>query len=113
LIIECSFNKSEATNYEELRSSREYQKLFRTLGPEDVVALISKGQNQMVFLHGYDHLSNGHEWEVLFSQRIRIKSGKGLCKTFEPKMLGNYAHQVGIELIGIKLFEAYYKQLGQ
>lgn len=112
-IIPVSFVKSEETNFDEIYNSREYHKLVKSMDPEDVICMASLGGNQLVFVHGYVKVETPGEspWMVLFSQRIRIKRGKGLSDVFEPKMLANYARQAGIELVGLKLFEEYYKEL--
>jgi hypothetical protein len=114
-IIACSFGKSEETNFDSAYYSREYHKLIRSMDPNDVICLASIGQNQLQFVHGYiEGKTKGRKsWMVLFSQKMRIKRGPGLADTFEPLMLANYARYVGIELIGIELFEEHFKHLRQ
>lgn len=114
-IIEVSFVKSEETNFDELWFSKEWGALIRSMGHNDVVCLASKMKNQLVFIHGYTKVTTTGErpWFALFSQRMRIKRGKGLSDEFETLMLGSYAHSCGIELIGLKLFEDHLKRLAE
>lgn len=111
-VIQVPFTKSEETNFAEALASRHYGALIRSLQGDDAIAFISQGQNQIVFIHGYDEVQDAkRKWRVLSSSRIRISRGSGLSSTFEPKMLANYAKQAGLELIGLKLFEEFYKNL--
>ena len=111
-IIQVPFTKSEETNFAEARSSRPYGDLIKSLQGDDAIAFISQGQNQIVFIHGYDEVEDAkRKWRVLSSHRIRITRGPGLSNVFEPRMLANYAKQAGLELIGLKLFEEFYKSL--
>lgn len=112
-IIPVSFGRSEETNFDSLYWEKKYHQLLKKMDPEDVICLASIGQNQLVFVHGYmqGKTKGKKPWMLLFSMRMRIKRGPGLSDTFEPLMLANYARQVGIELIGLKLFEEHYKHL--
>ena len=110
-IIGVSFQKSEATNFEEIRSGNKFGPLLRRLTDGDVICMVSKRLDQLVFVHGYEDLKNGSSWKLLSSRRIRVIRARGLSRQFEPKMLANYAKQAGIELVGIKLFEQYYEKL--
>jgi hypothetical protein len=112
-IIEVSFVKSEETNFDALWFSKEWGALIRSLDRGDVICLASKMKNQLVFVHGYTRVVTSGErpWMVLFSQRMRIKRGSGISDEFETQMLGSYARDCGIELIGLKLFEEHLKRL--
>lgn len=112
-VIPVSFSKSEATNFEELAVSREYGELIKSLSNNDTISLVSMQQDQIVFIRGYTEVKTSGEqpWLVLFSQRVRVRRGPGHSNAIEPKMLANYARDVGIELIGIKLLEEHYEHL--
>lgn len=121
-IIRVSFQKSEHTNFEELRKTRKWGKLLDSLGPDDVVCLVSTTETQLVFLSRYMEVSirNGtsKKWRLLPSQRVRVirekdEFGNPLLSTWEPKMVANYARQAGIELNGLRMFEDYYEKLTQ
>lgn len=115
LVVGVSFSKSEETNFDELYYSREHGALLRSLDAQDVICMVSRMATQLVFVHGYTEAKTSGEqpWVLLYSQRVRVKRGPGLSNAIDPKMLGSYARQVGIELVGLKLFEEYHKHLTQ
>lgn len=114
-IVQTSFNKSEMTNFDETYfKSAANRKLIDELGKDDCICLLSVGQDNLIFVKGYVaayERNSGRSWMVLGSRRVRIRRGKGLSDQFEPLMLANYAKTVGIELIGLPLFEEYLKHL--
>lgn len=102
-IDHVSFVKSELTNFNELLKKRKM-----TLGKDDVAALVSLGGDQIIFVYGFTSVSsNGLARLILRSQRWRI-SGSG---QWDPRMLANYASEVGIQLNGIQRFEQHYRRL--
>lgn len=101
------FGKSELTNFLEIIKRRpEFAKADgkAALRPDDVVLLVSKQGNQLVFLHGFDAFQ---EKKVLRSVRLRIAGGG----RWNPLMLADYAKQVGIHLTGLDTYEAHVKKL--
>ncbi len=113
-IIRVRFNKSEETNFDEVWMSRAYRAIVRALKSDECLCFISPHMNQLIFVHGYVEMRSRktkRRWVVLASRRFRVKRRPGLQNHFEPLMLANYARAVGIELIGLKLFEEYYEYL--
>jgi hypothetical protein len=102
------FRKSEHTNYLEWAKERDNRDLAAQLGQHDVIALISTGRTQIVFVHGFDQLKNedGAVRHVLHSQRLRITDGR-----WDPYMIANYARSVGITLTGLRYFEEHFGYL--
>lgn len=100
------FRLSEATNYILLLDR--YPNLSK-LGANDVVLLRSRSGDQLVFLHGFQYVSDGVK-----SPRIMLRSEKLRLmdkETWNPLMLSDYAEQVGIRLDGIRKFEAHLKEM--
>ena len=91
------FGKSELTNWVDILRRR--PQLGR-LKADDVVLLVSKGGNQLVFLHGFDVLE---EQKILRSTRLRIAGGA----RWNPLMLVNYANSVGLKITGLKTYEEH------
>jgi hypothetical protein len=103
-IVSVSFNKSELTNYKEFL----LQNPGLELKNQDVILLISKSRDQLVFVYGFDALNKN---QILFTSRMRIMTASGGKGVWNPLMLKNYAKDQGITLDGLKKFEEYYKQL--
>ncbi len=112
-IIPVRFNCADSTNFKELYQSRTYRPILRSLKPGECVCFISKGDNCLAFVQGFvkGKSKEGKEWVIFPSRRHRIERGPGLSDKFEPLMLANYAKHLGIELVGIKLFEEHFKHL--
>jgi hypothetical protein len=107
LVKTCSFQKSELNNFldvvrerPELGSKDSKYRLQR----EDVVLLVSKMENQLVFLHGFDFTGGT---QVLRSTRFRISNSKA---RWNPLLLANYARTVGIQLSGLQAYEDHIKR---
>jgi hypothetical protein len=102
------FRKSEHTNYLEWAKERENRDLAGQLGQHDVIAFVSSGKSQIVFIRGFDQLKNdeGAVRQVLYSQRLRITDGR-----WDPYMIVNYARMVGINLTGLRSFEEHFGYL--
>jgi hypothetical protein len=102
-IDHVSFVKSELTNFTDLVKKRKMR-----LGPDDVAVLVSLRGDQLIFVYGFsDTETEMGGRRVLRSQRWRI-AGKG---EWDPRMLANYASEVGIVLKGIQRFEQHYDRL--
>lgn len=106
----CSFVRNELTNFMEVLAKHpEFSRDgIAKLKRDDVVLLISKMGNQLVFLHGFDFIerSGKKQHTVLRSLKLRL-SGRG---TWDPLMLSEYAKDVGIKLDGIKAFEDHVRK---
>ncbi len=62
-----------------------------------------------MFVHGFKQIEGkqlGIRRTVIFSQKLRMLDG-----SWNPYMLGNYATQVGLELVGIKFFQDHFRKL--
>jgi hypothetical protein len=99
------FRQSEATNFAEIMRKRKLH-----LGPDDVVLLVNKGRDQLVFVYDIKELviKNGvrKEYTVLTSVRHRLDHG-----TWNPLMIRNYAEISGLKLDGLRRFEEHYQHL--
>lgn len=92
----CDFRKSEVTLHREfLKDSR-----FRDvkLGHGEALLFVSACENQLLWFFGRTDLKDKRL--VIDSRRMRLVGGG----TWSPVMLGDYARQVGFELVGIRLF---------
>ena len=98
IIERVDFRKSELTNFTELVKRRRLK-----LGPDDVALLISATGSQIVFVHRID---TTEEFPVLRSMRLRFTNKN--C-SWNPTMLSEYIKELGLPLMGVKLFERYYK----
>lgn len=111
----CHFGKSELTNFMEVLSKHpEFANAGspHRLKRNDVVLLVSKLGNQLVFIHGFDVLwqksaATAKEHKVLRSVRFRISGGAH----WNPLMLADYAKSVDIELTGLASYEEHVKKL--
>jgi hypothetical protein len=102
-VMSCHFGKSELTNWFEVVAQRpEFvnPKSRLCLKHDDVVLLVSKSGNQLVFLHGFDIFE---AQRVLRSTRLRIASGA----RWNPLMLVNYAKSIGLNITGLKTYEEH------
>lgn len=104
-IAEVSFRTSESTNFDTFIKSLQGE----TISASEVVLFVAKGGDQLVFVSPRTSIAkngDGDTVEVLASRRLRIRHGR-----WNPLMLANYASDVGIELVGLKRFEEFYKDL--
>lgn len=101
------FGRSELTNFVEVLAKHpefgEPAGKARLRG-DDVVLLVSKTGNQLVFLYGFDTFQDK---KVLRSTRLRI-SGNA---RWNPLMLVDYAREVGIQLTGLRAYEDHVRAL--
>lgn len=106
-IAKVDFRKSEATNFDTFRRARATKAVVASLGAGDLIMFINMSEDQLVFIHGFDTVSDGKQTlRVLSSRRLRISGGR-----WNPLRLANYAEEVGLQLDGLKRFEDYYKRL--
>lgn len=82
--------------------------LVESLTADDVITFVSKRGNQLLFIHGFEHLATDHgdERTMLPSTRYRLVRG-----TWSPYMLVNYAAAAGIKVTGLKSFEEHFGYL--
>ena len=108
LIEHCDFRKSEWTNLQEILKANK-----KKLGKSDVVAMVSGNGKQLVFCYAHDTFSHadfrGHPRDIGVVQSVRYRLTHG--GSWSPIMLADYAAAVGIELIGLKRFEKYYRAI--
>lgn len=110
LIVTVNFQRTEAENFHAAMKRNPGLEL----GPQDVVCMVSLSRQQIVFMYrketidvsGYG-LRKGTA-DVFHSERLRLSRS-----TFEPKMIQNYANQIGIVLDGFRRFEDIYASLGE
>lgn len=108
-IYHASFSRSEMTNYREWK-----EESGRDLGNGEALCIVSLTGNQMVFVWKpipFQSITpNGsskvHQSEVFLSVRIRMD----IAGWWEPRMLRDYANQVGLELIGLKRYEEFFNE---
>lgn len=106
--MESDFRQSEQTHLLELRKRE--RRLVDGLKAKDVVAFVSRKQNQILFVQATRTVrdtARGTDVKVIASVRWRLPDGG----TWHPLMLGNYARAVGIHLEGVRLFEEHYREL--
>jgi hypothetical protein len=104
-VATVDFRKSELSNYVDI--VREHAQLSK-LGKEDVVLFLSRGMDQVIFVHGFSEV-HGDKGKSLFIRSVRLRMIRG--STWNPLMIVNYAKQAGIQLKGLKTFEEHYKEL--
>lgn len=107
-IFTANFSKSARTLYDEIRADR---KLWRgALQQDEAYLFISQTGNQLMFILGDHEIESRPGTRYATKRRIldarlwRIEGG-----SFEPKMLENYANNVGLTL-GRKTFEDYWAE---
>jgi hypothetical protein len=106
-IEQVDFRKSEQTNYQEW--AKRNRVMNKRLDADDALCFINHGENQLVFVHGFEELESNYpkrKIHVLASRRLRISGGK-----WNPLRLTNYAEMVGLKLVGLKDFADFYKEL--
>jgi len=105
-VIECSFQRSEATNLALFRKQPHFP---GELSVGEAFLFLSKSGNQIIFVFrspiDFDGPS-GKTWGVTDSRRLRLSGG-----SWSPYMLQNYANEVGLHLVGIKRFEQVHDEM--
>jgi hypothetical protein len=97
-----NFQCSERTNYERFKKSKQFP---GELDTGETYLFVSKTGNQLVWIFNTGKFMNGKERDITDSRRWRLSGGE-----WSPKMLANYASEVGIELLGIRRFEEQYNE---
>lgn len=102
-IVSADFKRNEATHLQD------YEKEHGVvhLGKDDCILFVSRSGHIMRFVFGWTNEIAGLAKHVLSSYSLRCARGE----SWEPLMLGNYANEVGITLVGMKRFEEYYRHL--
>jgi hypothetical protein len=113
LVVTADFRKTEATNWDELRAAYDKSRGAEpgTIPPDvkkgEVVLMLSTLRNQLVFVYPpYEAQFNGTTVKIVASRRLRIEGGR-----FDPRMLANYAEDVGLRLEGMKRYEEYFAEM--
>ncbi len=105
-VIQCSFQRSEATNLTLFRQESHYP---GDLKAGEAFLFLAKTGNQVVFVFRDPTVEfNGQVTarRVIDSRRLRLDGG-----TWSPYMLQNYAEMVGLHLVGIKRFEQVHDEM--
>lgn len=104
-IEQVDFRRSEQTNF--LAFTKENPAVAASLKIEDAILFINKKMDQLVFVHGFKHLTTaGRSYRVLTSQRVRLKGGR-----WNPLRLADYATDAGLPLEGLRRFADHYRSL--
>jgi hypothetical protein len=106
-VATCHFGKSELTNWLEILAKHpefEVAGSKLALKTNDVVLLVSRKGDQLVFLYGFDAFQDRR---ILRSTRLRIAGGG----SWNPLMLVNYAKSVGLEISGLKSYKDHVAEL--
>ena len=97
----ANFCKSESTLWDEWRAKHKTK-----LRANDAVLFVSASRDQCLFVTRIGEVDALRaRARVLDSRRWRIVGG-----TWNPDMLQNYAHEVGLHFAGIKRFEELYAE---
>lgn len=113
LIADANFQYSEAENLKDVLKKNPSV----SLSPSDVVCLVSKSKDQLVFMHrptelNLSALQGGGARKgtaiAYHSERVRLSRS-----TWNPLMLQDYANSVGINLDGLQRFEAIHEHTQQ
>jgi hypothetical protein len=100
----ADFRRSEMHNLADWE-----RRMRRKLQAGQTVMLISRGMDQVIFAYGWQpageaaNTSGRAPQSVLRSERLRLDHGR-----WSGVMLGNYAREVGINLVGVKLFQEHF-----
>ena len=99
------FRKNELTNYREFQKSKKFP---GTLGKDEVFLFVSKSGNQLVFIihTGEIETGTGLIRNMIDSRKWRIDGSS----SWNPKMLQNYANELGMDLIGFRRLEDVYRR---
>ncbi len=100
IVFGLDFRRTELTNYLEYRASKAFQ---GDLGSRECYLFVSRGLNQLIWV--LDYRQEGDAGQMLIdSRRWRITSG-----VWSPELLGDYAAEAGIKLVGIRSFRKLYE----
>lgn len=108
-VIRVSFCRSEKTNLDLFKADPKYP---GDLKDGEAFMLVSMGWDQLIIVYRDPVISiEGSDdpdatFRVVHSRRLRLADGG----QWNPMMLQNYAHEIGIHLIGRKRFEVLFKE---
>jgi hypothetical protein len=109
-VIEADFRRADLgiwLEFTNTKRNRVYtnRAFIQSLRTDDVVVFVSKGGNQLLFVHGFENLRTeaGDERVMLPSVRYRIVKG-----TWSPYMLSVYAKAANMPITGLKTFEQHF-----
>ncbi len=105
-VATVDFRRSELTNFEELVKKNAS---LKALKKDDVVLFLSRGGDQVVFVHGFNNVEGEKGTTSIFMESVKLRMIHG--STWNPLMIANYAKKVGIHLVGLKTFEEHYREL--
>jgi len=95
ILFNVDFRKNEFTNFQDFRKHKSFP---GDLDPGEVFLFVSKGTDQLIWF--MRHFSTEEEKTIVDSRKWRMLHG-----TWNPDLLANYAHEAGIELVGLRTFE--------
>jgi len=98
-IVTCDFRRSESTNFNDNKLVP--KTLRESMGPHDVVVLKPNSGTQVVFVFRPVNVTRERDGAVLPalpSLRVRLPKHR----SWDPAMLGEYAHEVDLQITGIK-----------
>lgn len=104
LVATADFRMGVPTHVAELRKQRKFD-----LGNDEVILLISQTGLQLAFVFSDTHLRHHRDdsdIEVLTHVRVQLNRHT----PWHPRMLVNYAREAGIELVGHRAFEEWYRE---
>jgi len=106
-VIQCSFQRSEATNLALFRQEGHYP---GDLDTGEAFLFIAKGGNQVIFIfcEPLTFQDGSKTRRITDSRRLRLDGG-----SWSPYMLQNYAEAVGLHLVGIKRFEQVHDEMAK
>jgi len=107
-VMRVSFQRSEKTNLDIFKRAPHYP---GDLKSGEAFLFLSMTGDQLLFIYRnpIDFMGPaGKTWVVTDSRKLRLSGG-----TWNPHMLQNYAHELGLDLVGIKRFEQIHDEMMQ
>jgi hypothetical protein len=104
IVQDVDFRHTELDTYEQFRRSKSFTGDPK---PGEAILFVSRSGNQLCWIMHYE---TGVLVQKTYRARIQTLRMRVSGGYWNPLMLANYAKQVGIELIGIKLFEETYRR---
>lgn len=100
--FDVDFRYSEFTIYQEFKKNKSFP---GELGASEAFLFVSRSGNQLLWVLNVTKIDAKSSQQTLIDTRRWRLSGS----TWHPFMLQNYAAEVGLELIGIRRFEAIHQ----
>jgi hypothetical protein len=98
------FRKSDLTNYDEFKRSRQFP---GELSSNEVYLFVSKSQNQLIWIQHISTLEEYTSKRIIDTRRWRIDGSH----RWNFYMLAEYASQVSLNLIGIPTLKEHFERL--